>query len=350
MAQDWKTFEEAQSKLEKGKINPQSHEEIGEIRIRKNANNFEKSLALQEKVKDLFNEAQKKLTFWEYDSLKDWIKEAEEAGVYVNNIKAQMPELLKKIIIHYFEYIKKDLSLLSYDVFANRLKKYEEAGIDVANIKAQMPELLKKVLQNEIKNHFEESEDYPSWNDYGSLLNLLEKAEEAGINVDEFEKTLPKLYKIAIRREIKNLLIRDKRGDIRALDFIPPYLEKAKKAGIDVAKIKAQMLKLPKEGTQNEIEYYFEEAEDYPWWNSYQTLLMHLEKAEKVGINVNEFKEHLPRLYKIAIRREMKDIIVRYKWNPSAEVLKSFNDFVRKAKEIGIDVSTLEARMEKLRE
>jgi hypothetical protein len=175
-----------------------------------------------------------------------------------------MPELLKKIIIHYFEYIKKDLSLLSYDVFANRLKKYEEAGIDVANIKAQMPELLKKVLQNEIKNHFEESEDYPSWNDYGSLLNLLEKAEEAGINVDEFEKTLPKLYKIAIRREIKNLLIRDKRGDIRALDFIPPYLEKAKKAGIDVAKIKAQMLKLPKEGTQNEIEYYFEEAEDYP--------------------------------------------------------------------------------------
>jgi hypothetical protein len=77
---------------------------------------------------------------------------------------------------------------------------------------------------------------------------------------------------------------------------------------------------------------------------------MHLEKAEKVGINVNEFKEHLPRLYKIAIRREMKDIIVRYKWNPSAEVLKSFNDFVRKAKEIGIDVSTLEARMEKLRE
>ncbi len=105
-----------------------------------------------------------------------------------------------------------------------------------------MPELRKKVTRRDVEsilNDIERNHSCVVWND---LVKSVNDAKAAGVNVADIEVQMPELRKKVTRRDAESSLA-DTQENLRkySYDVLVIRINAAKKAGVDVSDIEAQM-------------------------------------------------------------------------------------------------------------
>ena len=110
-----------------------------------------------------------------------------------------MPELEKKVLRQevdsYLKEIQDGFRESAYWVLVNLANAAKEAGVDVSDVEAQMPELKKKILRQKVDFSLKETQGGFMKSAYRVLINYVNTAKEAGVDVSDVEAQMPELKK-----------------------------------------------------------------------------------------------------------------------------------------------------------
>lgn len=127
------------------------------------------------------------------------MKDAEKFGVNVSDIKEQIPELEKKVLLSVvkrkFQGVEKSLNTIDYMFLEFAVADAKKARANVSDVEEQMPELRKKVLYLEAERFLLKLKTSLNKEYLFSLITALSKAKKFGVDVSDIQKDMEKLRK-----------------------------------------------------------------------------------------------------------------------------------------------------------
>ena len=236
-----------------------------------------------------------------YDVLVDRVNAAKKAGADVSDIEAQMPALLEKVTRQEAESsladTQENLRKYSYDVLVNRVNAAKEAGADVSDIEAQMPALLEKVTRQEAESKLADTQENLRQSSYDVLVDRVNAAKEAGADVSDIEAQMPELRKKVTRRDVESILNDIERNHSCVVwNDLVKSVNDAKAAGVNVADIEVQMPELRKKVTRRDAESSLADTQENLRKYSYDVLVIRINAAKKAGVDVSDIEAQMPAL------------------------------------------------------
>lgn len=199
-------------------------------------------LTVQEELLNTKNSLRK----FSYQALVININKAKNAWIDVSSIEIELPELLRKILRNEvdldFKTTNEDLRRESYNYLEKNLNIAIDNWIEVNDIQAQMPELLKKVTFNEIQLLLRTLNLNLNRTAYDMLCVNIKTWKDLWYDVANFESLLPNILKSVIRKEAELELINTEHSLKRSsYTYLVFKVQEAKKYWVDVSNIENKM-------------------------------------------------------------------------------------------------------------